>query len=408
MFKNKRLLALFFTMIVMMLGFGLIIPIMPFYVERFGAGGAELGLLMASFSFMQLLFSPFWGELSDRHGRKRIMMIGVIGNALSMLLMGLAHSLGLLFVSRIIGGLFSAATMPTAMAYIGDTTTREDRSSGMGVIGAAMGIGMVLGPGMGGWLSDISLSAPFFAASSLSLISLGVIWFVLPESLAPEKITQGGSWLAELRRFRGPDLAMLWKELFGSMGFLLVLAFLVNFALANFEGIFGLFANEEYGYGPSQVGSVMMVVGLVSSLVQMLLTGPATRRLGEANLIKLSLAASALGFISLAAAPNNFLVPLAVGFFVFSNAMLRPAIQAITSRQARGGQGVALGLNNAYQSLGRVVGPLWAGLLFDFHHYLPYLSGAFILLAAFVFSLRRLHNPDRPPTHEAGQPLPAD
>jgi DHA1 family multidrug resistance protein-like MFS transporter len=161
----------------------------------------------------------------------------------------------------------------------------------------------------------------------------------------------------------------------------------VNFALANFEGIFGLFADKAYQYGPAQVGSVMMVVGVISSLVQMLLTGPATRRLGEAKVIKISLITSALGFVLMALAPNNFLVPVTVGFFVFANAMLRPSIFSLTSKKALGGQGMALGLNNSFQSLGRVVGPLWAGSLFDFHITLPYLSAAVIMLAAFVYSL---------------------
>jgi DHA1 family multidrug resistance protein-like MFS transporter len=381
MFKNKQLVTLFFTMVVMMLGFGIIIPIMPFYMEHFGAGGTQLGMLMAVFSLMQFVFSPFWGSMSDRYGRKKIMMIGVIGNALSLLVIGFAQSMWMIFAARAIEGMISAATFPTAMAYISDSTTDEERGGGMGVIGAAMGIGMVLGPGMGGWLSVHSLSTPFFLAASMSFLSLGMIWFVLPESLPKEKRIYSSN------KFRGPQLSMLWKALFGPLGFVLVLAFLVNFALANFEGIFGLFADKAYHYGPTQVGSVMVVVGIISSLVQMLLTGPATRRLGERNVIKLSLVASAVGFLLMAASPNNILVPVTVGIFVFSNAMLRPSISSLTSKYAKGGQGMALGLNNSFQSLGRVIGPLWAGSLFDFHITLPYLSAAVIMMAAFAYSL---------------------
>jgi len=381
MFKNSRLVTLFFTMVVMMLGFGIIIPIMPFYVEHFGAGGTELGALMATFSVMQFIFSPFWGGMSDRYGRKKIMMVGVIGNALSLVIMGLARNMGTIFAARTMEGMISAATLPTVMAYISDSTTHEERGGGMGVIGAAMGIGMVLGPGMGGWLSVHSLSLPFFLAASMSFLSLGMIWFVLPESLPNEHRAR------QVLKFRGPQLSLLWKALFGPLGFLMVLAFLVNFALANFEGIFGLFADKAYHYGPAQVGSVMMVVGVISSLVQMLLTGPATRRLGEATVIKLTLVASAVGFVLMALAPNNILVPISVGFFVFSNAMLRPSLTSLTSKKALGGQGMALGLNNSFQSLGRVIGPLWAGSLFDLHITLPYLSASVIMLVAFVYSL---------------------
>lgn len=386
-------------MVVMMLGFGIIIPIMPFYVERFGAGGTELGLMMALFSVMQFIFSPFWGGLSDRYGRKRVMMVGVVGSAVSMFMLGLAQDMTMVFVSRILGGLLSAATFPTAMAYISDSTTDAERGEGMGVIGAAMGVGMVLGPGLGGWVGGDNLSAPFMLAGVLSLAALVVIWIILPESLKVEHRT------ADKVRFQGPQLGDLWRALFGPVGFLLFLAFLVNFALANFEGVFALFADKAYGYGPGQVGSVMVVVGLVSSLVQMLLTGPATKRFGEAGVIKYSLVFSALGFVLMAISPNNFLVVLTVGFFVFSNAMLRPAIISLTSKKSVGGQGMALGLNNSFQSLGRVIGPLWAGVMFDQNYLLPYISAAVIMLATFlyaVFAMRRGPVMDAP--NHAAQP----
>ena len=381
MFKNKRLLILFFTMVVVMIGFGIMIPIVPFYVEQFGAGGAELGMLMAVFSIMQFIFSPFWGSLSDRVGRKKVLLIGAFGNAVSMLIFALADGLGLMFVSRALAGILSSATLPTAMAYISDSTTHEERGGGMGVIGAAMGVGMVLGPGLGGWMSGISLSAPFFLAAGLSLVSMLLIWAVLPESLAPEQR------ITDAKHLRGPNLGLMWKALFGPLGFLLFLAFLVNFGLANFEGVFGLYASHRYSYGPEQVGTIMVVIGIVSSVVQGALTGPATRRLGETTIIKLSLASSALGFVLMVLAQGAVMILLTVGFFVFSNAMLRPAIFSLTSKRAQGGQGMALGLNNSFQSLGRVAGPLWAGFLFDYGVNLPYLSAALIMLATFAYGV---------------------
>lgn len=220
----------------------------------------------------------------------------------------------------------------------------------------------------------------------MSFLSMAMIWFVLPEALPMEKRSTAPVGA------RGPQLATLWKALFGPLGFLFLLAFLVNFALANFEGIFGLFADKTYHYSPTNVGSVMMVVGIISAAVQMLLTGPATSKLGDAMVIKLSLIASGIGFVFMVLSPNNFLVPITVGFFVFANAMLRPAISSITSKKALEGQGMAMGLNNSFQSLGRVVGPLWAGTLFDVHNTLPYLSGAVIMVAAFGFSLYAIRN----------------
>ena len=399
MFKNAKLITLFFTMVVVMIGFGIVIPIMPFYIENFGAGGAELGAMMAVFSLMQFIFSPFWGALSDRYGRKSILLAGILGNALSMLMMGLAGSFPILLLSRALGGLLSSATLPTAMAYISDSTDEDNRGGGMGVIGAAMGVGMILGPGIGGWLSAHSLSTPFFAAAGMSLLAMLLIWRFLPESLPEEMRSQ------ETGRVRGVQIGVLWQALFGPMGFLLFLAFLVNFALASFEAVFGLYADMRFDYGPQQVGTILMVVGLVSTLVQGLLTGPATRWLGEATVIKLSLIASVLGFFLMTLFVQDTLVLLTVGFFVFSNAMLRPAIMSLASKLSTGGQGMALGLNNAFQSLGRVIGPLWAGLLLDLDVNLPYLSGAVIMLASFLYAMWAMQK-SRLPAKAVRSPVP--
>jgi DHA1 family multidrug resistance protein-like MFS transporter len=381
MFKNPKLLTLFFTMIVVMIGFGIIIPIMPFYVEHFGVGGTGLGFMMALFSTMQFIFSPFWGSLSDRYGRKKIMLIGAFGSGLSLILSGLAPNYWLLVAARGLGGILSAATMPTAMAYVSDSTDERGRGAGMGLIGAAMGVGMVLGPGLGGWMSEISLAAPFFLAGGLGLLSMVPIWFILPESLPDSQRTQGKVAL------HGPQLGELWRALRGPVGFLLFLAFLVNFALANFESVFGLYAGARYAYGPQQVGTIMMVIGIVSSLVQIMLTGPATHRFGENWVIKASLIASVLGFVLMTLAETSAIILLTVGFFVFTNAMLRPAIMSLTSKMAQTGQGVALGMNNAYQSLGRMVGPLWAGMMFDLNINFPYWSAAVIMLGTFAYAL---------------------
>jgi len=397
MFKNTNLMILFFTMVVVMLGFGIIIPIMPFYVTAFGAGGTELGMMMAIFSVMQFIFSPIWGELSDRFGRKPILVIGIFGNAISMVMFGLAPNMLWMFASRALGGILSSATFPTAMAFISDSTSERNRGGGMGLIGAAMGVGMVLGPGLGGWLGGQNLSMPFFIAAGLSMISMLLTMAILPESLPKEKRQ------ASAGKIRGPQLGMLGKALFGPLGFLLFLAFLVNFGLANFEGIFGLYAKERFDYGPEQVGSILTVIGVVSAIIQGFLTGPATRRLGEVKVILLSLMGSAAGFAIMLLAQEYIAVVLTVGFFVFANAMLRPAIASLTSKLVEGGQGMAMGLNNAYQSLGRVAGPLLAGALFDINLSLPYSSAAFIFLVSYALAFIWLR---RGPVQAAGAPEP--
>jgi DHA1 family multidrug resistance protein-like MFS transporter len=179
------------------------------------------------------------------------------------------------------------------MAFISDSTTREQRGGGMGVIGAAFGIGMVLGPGLGGWLASESLSLPFFIAGSLSLLAFFLIAAILPESLPEEKRTKVKG------RFSSPQFHLMWTSLFGPLGFLLFMAFLLTFGLTNFEAIFGLYSAERYNYSPRLVGILFMVIGITSALFQGMLTGPLTRRWGEANVIRSSLIASAAGFVFL-------------------------------------------------------------------------------------------------------------
>jgi DHA1 family multidrug resistance protein-like MFS transporter len=251
----------------------------------------------------------------------------------------------------------------------------------MGVLGAAMGVGMVLGPGVGGWLADRSLSLPFFVAAGLSLVVLAFVAAALPESLPPSERTesQGGP--------RGPQVRAMWQALFGPIGLLLILALLLSFGLTAFEGVFGLFALERYGYGPGQVGTILTVIGLISAVMQGLLTGPLSTRWGEANIIRASFLGSAIGFVLMLQANTFPAVLLTVGFFIVSNALLRPAVSSLISKRATGGQGVAMGLNNSFMSLGRIAGPIWAGTLFDVGIHYPYLSGAVVMLVAFLASM---------------------
>ena len=182
--KNIAILSL--TLAVVMLGFGMVMPIFPFYIESMGARGSELGLLIAISPLMQLLFAPIWGSVSDRQGRKPVLAVGLLGYGISMLLFGLATELWMLFVARGVGAILSAATMPTTMAYVSDSTSDQDRGGGIGVLGAATGLGMVLGPALGGWLAVDSLSTPFFITAGVCLLTLVLVLLFLPESLPAE------------------------------------------------------------------------------------------------------------------------------------------------------------------------------------------------------------------------------
>ncbi len=383
--RSGKLGILFFNMVVVMLSFGIIIPIMPFLVESFGGSGLAMGGLMTIFSLMQFLFSPIWGGLSDRFGRKPVLMIGALGNALGLILMGIAPNLPMLYLGRAVGGMLSSATQSAAMAYISDSTDESSRGGGMGLIGAAFGLGMVLGPGIGGMTASFSHETPFLIGAGLSLLGVILIWVFLPESLAHNQRQHG-------MKIRGIQLKLMLVSLGGPIGFLLIQSFLNNFALTNFEGMFAMYAERRYQYDEMTVGIIMSVIGTISAIVQGLLTGPATRRFGDVMVVKLSLIGSAIGFVLMLTAFNLASVLITTGFFVFTNSMLRPGISSLVSKRTDLGQGMAMGLTNAYMSLGRIIGPIWAGVALDINMNYPFLTGGVIMLIAFITSLLFLHD----------------
>ena len=389
--SRKNLAILSFTLVVVMLGFGMVIPVFPFYVERLGAGGSALGLLVATGALTELLFGPLWGNVSDRTGRKPILMIGMLGYGLSMVLFGLSTQLWMLFASRALSGVLSSATLSTAMAYIGDSTSEKARGGGMGALGGAAGLGIILGPGLGGWLAGGSLSTPFFFAGGMALVSLLLILLLLPETLPAESRRLGsrrlGSRRPEGRRISLVDFNELGRALFSPIGGLLLLACLGTIGTSNFESIFGLYALEALGYGPEQVGVVLTVVGVVAVIGRGVLTGIFTRRWGEVTVIKGALLAGAVTFLLLLLAKSYVTVMLTTGLFVLITAFFRPAVHSLTSQRATVGQGAAMGLSNSFVSLGRVIGPLWAGVVFDLNSSFPYISGAVILFIVFLLSL---------------------
>jgi len=386
--ERRKVYVLSFAMIVVMLGFGMVIPIFPFYIETMGAGGSELGLLIATSAFLEFVFGPFWGSVSDRIGRKPVLSIGMVGYALSSFLFGISTQLWMLFASRALSGILSSATVTAALAYISDNTSEKERGGGMGKLGAAMALGLMLGPGVGGWLGSESLSLPFFIAAGMAVASLLLIIFLLPESLSGEKRAPAGN----LKTIQVKDL---WSALSGPIGFSLFMVMLFSFmvmlfsfALTNFESVFGLYALEKFGFDPGQVGTILTVIAVVSTIGKATLTGPATKRWGEVLVIKGSLLAGSVGFLVLLWANTYLTILLATAFFILSKTLLRPAAFALISKQATTGQGAAMGLSNSFMSLGRIVGPIWAGFIFDVNLNYPYLSGAIFMLVGFMLSLR--------------------
>jgi DHA1 family multidrug resistance protein-like MFS transporter len=383
--SKRNLYILTFTLFVVMLGYGIVIPILPFYIESMDAGGTELGLLTASYAVMRLIFGPIWGSLSDRLGRKPILLIGIFGYVVTMLWFGLATELWMLFAARILSGILSSATAPTTMAYIGDSTPEKERGGGMGLLGAAGGIGTIFGPVLGGFLAEASLSMPFFVAAGMALLSFVLTAILLPESLPAanrQKKEDKGKLL---------DLKGWWAALFSPIGSLLLLTFISTSGLMIFANVFGLYTLEEFDFGPDDVGVMMMVLGLVSALTQGLLAGPVTKRWGDTLVIKVTLLGTAVGFILMLLADSYLTIMASTALFGFMTALQVPALTSLTSRRATIPQGIAMGLSNSFVSLGRIVGPIWGGTVLDIRAGLPYLSGAAVMLLGFGMSLIWLH-----------------
>jgi DHA1 family multidrug resistance protein-like MFS transporter len=382
--NRRNLFTLVFALLVVMLGFGMVIPVFPFLIDKLGASGSTLGILVATAALTEFLFGPIWGSVSDRVGRKPILMIGMFGFALAMFLFGIANQIWMLILFRALSGILSSATIATTMAYIGDSTSEKSRGGGMGILGAVAGAGAVIGPGIGGLLAGGSLSTPFFVSALAALLSLLLVALFLPESLPVEARAAQGQRI-QLVRFKE-----LWCALTGPIGLLLLIAFLATFGTSHFESVFGLYMLKKLNYGPEQVGGILTLVGSIALIGRGLLTGFVTSHWGESIVIKTSLIVGAIGFILLLLANTYALVLLTTGIFTCSITFLRPSIHSLTSKRTTVGQGASMGLSNSFVSLGRIVGPIVAGIIFDINPNFPYLAGAFILCAVFLISLTRI------------------
>ena len=408
--NRKNILILSFTLLVVMLGYSMAMPLLPFYIENFGVGGTELGWLMSTYSLMQLICAPLWGILSDRYGRKPIILIGVLGYTICLFLFGLARSFTMLFIARSFSGILSSATMPTAMAYIGENAPQKEKSKGMGQLGAAVGVGVIIGPLVGGFLSTDSLSLPFFVGSGLAFLALLLVFFLLPESKAsravsiPQHVSQAegqgraGGESPGVRTDSVPPVVappartidIYLRMLLGPAGILLLLIFIMSFGMTNFQGMIGLYVVDKFELDTRQVGAIWMVMGIVLIVAQGVLVGVLTNKLGEVLLIKIGLLGGAIGFVLVALAADYPATLLALSLFVLALALIGPALNSYISNFAGERQGTVMGLNSAMNSLGRVVGPLWGGYIYDIDITYPFFSGAATLLLGLLVSLLRL------------------
>lgn len=374
--SRTRLSLLFLTVLLDLVGFGIVLPLLPFYAARFGASGTEVGLLVTAYSLAQLVTAPMWGKLSDRKGRRPILLVGLAGSTISYLVFAWADSLLVLFVSRVMAGV-GGATVSVAQAYIADVTPPEKRAGNLGLIGAAFGIGFVVGPALGGTLAVISPQAPGLGAAVLCGTNGLMAFFLLPESLPAEQrrlLTPGpggGRWQAARFAMAHPETVRLY-----------LLFLLFNMAFAAMQPTFPLFGARRFGLTERDVGHLFALLGTVSGTVQGLLVRRLVPRVGEVRLIRWASLPFCSGLLLMGYSPNLSTLLTALALLAVGFGSTLPAMTSLLSRAAPSAiQGSALGLAQSVGSLARIAGPLLAGIVYDVGGMAwPYWMGA--LLAA--------------------------
>jgi multidrug resistance protein len=379
--SGRRLPLLFLTVFVDLVGFGIVLPLLPLYADRFGASGFTIGLLVTIYSVAQFFMAPIWGRLSDRYGRRPILLLGLIGSGLAYLVFAWAGSLTMLFVSRILAGI-GGSTIPVAEAYIADITPPEKRAGNLGLIGAAFGLGFTVGPALGGITSSISQAAPGYLAAALCLTNAALAAAYLPETrrAAPQAPRKPG-WAFTAEGLGAALRAPALRQVLG-------LYFLFTVGFAVIQPTLSLFGAARFGLDAREVGYLFAFLGLVSAIMQGGLVRRLVPRVGEVRLIRICGIPFAIGLLIMAWAPSlpwalAGLTLLAIGY-----GGTLPSVLGLVSRVAPPGlQGGVLGVGQSVGSLGRIVGPAAAGAALDLSTALPYVLGAAVALLGTVGAL---------------------
>ncbi len=393
----SRIWILLLIVFVDMVGFGIIIPYLPFWGERYGASPDLVALLMTVYAGFQFVFAFPLGWISDNVGRKPVLALSLVGSVVSFGLLAVADSLLLIFLSRALGGIVGA-NISVAQAYIADVTDQQERAKGMGLLGASLGLGFILGPALGGVLAGADSGNPdyrltFWVAAAISGISLLACLFLMKEPARRRAVALERGFRARLTAFgliiREPGVAIP-----------IIVAGVAGFAMAGLESTYALWTNREHGWGPQANGWFFAYIGVVLVIVQGGLVGPIARRFGEASMLMAGLIVLMLGMALVPFSSTIWLVFVNGGLVALGFGMVSPALNSLTSRNApEERQGAVMGVLQSAQSMARVVGPAFAGVLFaQWGHHSPYYASAAILVLVVLwvaFRFRRLNAPQR-------------
>jgi MFS transporter, DHA1 family, multidrug resistance protein len=376
--QRKKLALLMLNMFIAVGSFGIIIPIIPEYLKEIGQGGTAAGLIIAIFALAQFLVSPLGGKMADQYGRRPLINIGLLTLAISMFIFYFADNVYVLYISRAIGGIGCAFLVPAIYAYVADITTMDQRAKGNSFISAAMSLGIVVGPGIGGYLAKFGLKMPLLLSAIVGLAAFIISYFTLKESKSEDLVVAD-----EPKQSMVKDIILSVKKPFFIP---LVITLIMSLGLMSYETVLGLYITDEYAATTEQIAFMITATGLVSVVMQLFFVDYFVRVFSELNVIKIFLIVTSLGFF-LSIIANSYYMFFAISLIIFlATSILRPVLTTLISKLAGNEQGFAMGMNNAYMSIGNILGPLLAGALYDIQILYPFIAGLVILIITTIFT----------------------
>ncbi|WP_340083846.1 MFS transporter [Siminovitchia sp. FSL H7-0308] len=377
--QRKKLFILMVNMFIAIGSFGIIIPILPAYLMSIGESGMAAGFMIAIFGGAQFVMSPFAGKWTDLYGRRIMIIAGLSVLALSMFIFYFSHSIGVLYISRAIGGVGAALLIPAIFAYVADITTMDQRAKGNSLISAAMSLGIVVGPGIGGFLAEFGLKMPLLVSAIVGVIAVIFSLIVLKESRENKDVS--------VPKDNDPMFQKLAKSIHKPYFIPLVITLVMSFGLMAYESIIGLYIDNAFGASPQDIAIMITVSGTISVIVQLFVVDRLVRRFGEGKVLNMFVFVVAAGFLFSMFASTYILFFVITLIIFLATSILRPVLNTLISKRAGDEQGFAMGMNNAYMSIGNILGPTTAGLLYDFHNIYPFLLGFAVLSLTMVVSV---------------------